>query len=303
MIAFLFAGQGAQYKGMGLDLYEKYDEVKNIFDNTKLDFDLKDICFNSDDVNKTEYAQPCILAVSTAIAKILDNKGIKPDYVCGLSLGEYSALACARVFSDDDAINIVRKRGKLMQNALVPGTTSMAAIIGLDANTIKDVISKVDGIVEIANYNCPGQIVITGMDDAIDKAILLLKENGARRALKLNVSGAFHSSLLNDASMELNKVLKQYKNNKPVYKVIYNISGKEEDLDIIGILTKQIKSSVYFEQSIQYLLDKGVTTFIEIGPGKTLSGFVKKMSNDVKVLNVCDVESLNNVLKEFGINE
>lgn len=302
MIAFLFAGQGSQYKGMGMDLYDKYDEVKEMLDQ-KIDFDLKDICFNSDLVNETQYAQPTMLALSVGIANVLKNKGIIPDYVCGLSLGEYSALTFSNTFAKNDALKIIRERGIIMQNALKPNTSAMAAIIGMDANDIKESIKKVNGIVEIANYNCPGQIVITGEINAIDEAIELLKKNGAKRALKLNVSGAFHSSLLEDASLKLNNVLKMYKNNKPDYKVVYNVSGKEMDDDIISILTKQIKSSVYFEQSIRYLIDKGVDTFIEIGPGKVLSGFVKKINPDLKILNAGDVESLNICLKEFGINE
>lgn len=305
MIAFLFAGQGTQTVGMGLDLYEKYDEFKKVYD-TQLDFDLKGICLNGPKelLDDTKYAQPAIVAMSLGIARILESKGIKPDYVAGLSLGEYGALAYSNVISDKDAINLVSKRGDIMSNALPKGYSGMAAVLKLDADTIKEVINSVDGILEIANYNCPGQIVITGELDAIDKAAPLLLEKGARRVVKLNVSGAFHSSLLEDASIKLGNEIEKVTINEKQIPVVHNITGTEiNDMSIKDILMKQIKSSVYFEQSINYMIEKGVDTFIEVGPGEVLSGHVRKTNSEVKVYSVNDEKSLLKLLEEMSANE
>ena len=290
-IAFLFAGQGSQYVGMGQDFYNEYDEVKKIYDKFP---EIRDLCFSGDAniLNQTMYAQKAILLTSYAISQILK---IKPEYVCGLSLGEYTALAYSNVWNIDDAIKIITERGRIMQGALPLGTTMMAAVIGMDRDVIKNAISTVKGVCEIANYNCKGQIVITGEIEAVKQGMENLKAAGAKRVIPLNVSGAFHSSLLIPASYELREILDKYKPNKPSYKVVYNISGKEEKSDINDILQSQICHSVYFEDTINYLHENGVDTIIEIGPGSTLSSFVKKTLTDVNVISIIKVEDLKNL--------
>lgn len=299
-LGFIFAGQGAQYVGMGKELYAEYEEARKVYDSVNVDFTLKNVCFEGpkDMLDDTAYAQCCILTTSLAIAEVVKAQGITPDYVAGLSLGEYSALCFAGAMNVNDAANIVRARGKLMANALPKGTTSMAAVLNTPEDVILETCKEVAeiGLCQIANYNCPGQIVITGEKAAVEKASELLLEKGARRVVPLNVSGAFHSSLLEDASQELNKVLHQYDLKKPEIPVIYNVSGKEEEGDIIDILTRQIKSSVYFTQTLEYMIAQGVEAFVEIGPGNALSSFVRKTSRDIPVYSVDSKESLEKML-------
>ena len=295
-IAFCFAGQGAQAVGMGLDFYNEYESVKALYDANP---EIKELCFEDKNgvLNQTAYAQKAMLLTSYAIASCIREHGIEPDYACGLSLGEYSALAFANVWNINDALDIINSRGNIMQNALPLGTTKMAAIIGLSREAILDTIKNINGVCEIANYNCPGQIVITGDAASIDEACSLLLAAGARRALPLNVSGAFHSSLLKDASNELRAKLNQFTPNKPLYKIVYNTTGTELDENINDILQKQICNSVFFEDSIRYMIEQGVDTFVEIGPGATLSSFIKKTSKDVTVYNVSTVEGLQALLE------
>ena len=296
-IGFIFAGQGAQYVGMGKELYDHFPEAKAVYDQAYIDIDVKKGCFEGpeDILNETSYAQPCILTTSLAIAKVVEAHGIKPDYVAGLSLGEYSALAYANAMSISDAVKIVRARGQIMSEALPAKTTSMAAVLAMEAKKIQEVIEDIDGVT-IANYNCPGQIAITGYKEAIEVASEKLKEAGAKRVIPLKVSGAFHSPLLEAASQKLKIELGKYDLNVPEIPVVYNISGQEENGNLIDILTKQIKSSVYFYQSLQYMIGQGVEAFIEIGPGKALSAFVKKTDRNIPVYSVDSIESLNKML-------
>lgn len=293
-IAFLFAGQGVQYVGMGKEIYLQSSTFKNIFD--KLPDNIKELCFYGpeDELNKTENAQPAIMVTSLGIANVLKERGIDCEYSAGLSLGEYSALAYSNAISIDDAIEIVKTRGLIMSKALPVGTTGMAAILNSDKETIVSVINEI-GNLEIANYNSSKQIVITGEINSIDKAIKEFSKLKIK-AIKLNVSGAFHSSYLDDASKKLNKVLKKYSFNKPNNNLVFNVTGKTEEEGIVDLLTKQIKSSVLFEQSIKYMISNGVDTFIEIGPKKVLSGFVRQISKDVKVYQVEDLDSIEKVV-------
>lgn len=299
-IGFIFAGQGSQYVGMGKEFYENFQVARDVFDQADIDIDVKKVCFEGPEetLNETSYAQPCILTTSLAIAKVIEAQGIHPDYVAGLSLGEYSALAFANAFTIKDAISIVRKRGQIMSEALPAGTTSMAAILAMPAEQIETILAPIDDVT-IANYNCPGQIVMTGTNEGIEKATIALKEAGAKRIIPLKVSGAFHSPLLEEASKQLKDVLEAYDIQTPSIPVVYNISGKEEQMNLIDILTKQIKSSVYFYQSLQYMIANGVEAFVEIGPGKALSAFVKKTDRSIPVYSVDNMESLNKMLGEL----
>ncbi len=307
-IGFIFAGQGAQKVGMGKELYDNYSVAKAVYDSVKLDYDVKQLCFEGpeDMLNDTAYAQSAILTTSLAIASVVSSYGITPDYVAGLSLGEYSALAYAGAFSYKDAAYITRQRGQLMANALPAGTSGMAAVLNLDETLIQDICEQLTNqgeLCQIANYNCPGQIVITGTSKAMELAAPLLIEKGARRVIPLNVSGAFHSSLLKEAGSELREVLETIEMEKPKLPVVYNVSGQESETPLMDLLEQQIQSSVRFSQSISYMIAQGVTTFIEIGPGSTLKGFVRKINRDVNVYSVEDVASLEAMIKEVKPNE
>lgn len=300
-IGFLFAGQGSQKVGMGADLYTEYGRAKEIYDSVNLDFDVKQLCFEgpAEKLNDTAYAQSCIVATSLAIANILSQQGIRPDYVAGLSLGEYSAITYAGAMSVTDACAIVRQRGMIMADALPAGTTKMVAVMAMEETVILQACEAVKdiGSCSIANYNAPGQIVITGENRAVDKAVEILKEKGLRRAIPLNVSGAFHSPLLENASQQLKAVLEKYEISQPQLPVIYNVTGTESDKPVTDLLVSQIKSSVRFMQSVEYMISQGVDTFVEIGPGNSLAGFVRRINRDIPVYTVEDIPSLNKALE------
>jgi len=296
-IAFLFAGQGVQKIGMGQSVYEAYPASRAVFDQANFDIDVKQLCFYGPQemLDDTRYTQVSLLVTSLAIAKAAESEGIIPDVVAGLSLGEYSALTYAKAFSVEDAISLVIKRGAIMSSALEGGKTGMVAVLGSTKAVIEEVLAldevKQAGICEIANYNSPNQIVITGENVALDMAVEQLKLRGAKRLIPLQVSGAFHSQLLKDASILLQKELLKVNVSKPELDVIMNVSGQKEE-DIVDALRRQICSSVQFIQTIETMVDMGVDTFVEVGPGQVLSSFVRKIAPKAKVLAMEDVASI-----------
>lgn len=301
-IGFVYAGQGSQVVGMGKSFYDNYELAKDIFDNIDLDIDVKKLCFEGplEELSKTSNTQPCMVAVAVVATKLLKENGINPDYVAGLSLGEYSALNAAGVLSDQDAINLVRFRGQAMERAADGIESKMVAIIGLDRDLLNEAVNEASelGVVSIANYNCPGQLVIGGKANAVSKASELALEKGARRAIPLNTSGPFHTKLLAPASDELKEKFKDVQFNEIQVPVIFNSSAKELEADtsVASMLEKQVMSSVYFEDSVRYMIDNGVDTIIEIGPGKVLSGFIRKIDKSIKTYQVEDQASLEKTL-------
>lgn len=305
--AFLFAGQGAQYAGMGKEICEKYPEAEAIFDiaTKALNMDMKKLCFLGPDeeLMKTENTQPAILTVNTAIASVIKSQGITADVTAGLSLGEYAALVEAEGLKFEDAVKIVRKRGKFMQEAVPLGVGAMAAIIGLERDVVNDIIktSSIKGVVEGANYNYPGQIVVSGEKAAVEEACRLTQEKGGK-AVVLPVSAPFHCSMLEGAGEKLSKELNEVETFKLNIPVISNVTADYyQEGKIKDLLVKQVSNSVFWEDSIMKMLDNGVEIFIEIGPGKALTGFVKKIARkikkDVQCFNVEDIKSLEALLE------
>lgn len=305
-ICFIFSGQGAQYSGMGKELYENFDVCKKVFDdaNDALGFSLTDICFNENSkINETEYTQPAILTTSYAIFKLMEQKGVKADFMAGLSLGEYSALCASDAIDFKEGVALVRKRGKFMTEAVPTGVGAMSAVMNTDEDVIKEVLKEASNDTEvamIANYNAPGQIVIAGHTPAIERAEVIFKEKGIKKVIRLNVSGPFHTSLLKPASDKLALELENITINTPKVDIFTNLTGQKVE-NIKDTLIKQVMSPVKWQQTIQNLIDLGVDTFIELGPGKTLCSFVKKVSKDVNVFNVEDLASLEKTCKGIGI--
>ena len=303
--AFLFPGQGAQKCGMG-ESFAKHDEAaKKVYENASrlLDLDMEELVFTENKkLDMTEYTQAAMVTTGIAMLKVIEKTALKADVCAGLSLGEYEALYLAGAISEEDAIVLARHRGKLMQEAVPLGVGTMAAVLNLDAAVIEDCLKDIENV-WIANYNCPGQIVISGTVEAVEKAGEKLKEAGAKRVLPLNVSGPFHSGLLKPAGDKLYEYLKNVEIKKPTIPYVANYTAEfvYDDKDIKELLRKQVFGSVRFEQSIRNMLKEGVDTFIEIGPGKVLGGFVKKIDKEAKVYSIETVEDMNNVIKELGI--
>ena len=298
-IAFIFPGQGAQVCGMGQDFYEQTETGKKIFDKASglLGLSMPELCFEKNDrLDITEYTQAAMVTAGIAMMRVLEEKGIKPDVAAGLSLGEYCALAAAGVMSDEDAICTVRQRGILMQEAVPVGEGAMAAILALDAAAIEAVTGAMEGV-WIANYNCPGQIVISGKKAAVEEACEKLKAAGAKRALLLNVSGPFHSGMLTVAGEKLAQVLADVEIHTPRIPYVANVNAQFVTTaePVKDLLTRQVSSSVRWQQSVEAMINDGVDTFIEIGPGRTLAGFMKKISKEVKTMNVEKLEDIEKV--------
>lgn len=303
-IAFIFPGQGAQVCGMGQEFYEQTETGKEIFDKASeiLGFSVPELCFEKNEkLDLTEYTQPAMVTASIAMTRVLvERTGIKPAVTAGLSLGEYAAMAAAGVMSAEDAIKTVRQRGILMQEAVPAGLGAMAAVLAMDAAKIEEVIAPIDGV-QIANYNCPGQIVISGKKEAVDEAAAALKEAGAKRVLPLNVSGPFHSQMLTGAGEKLGKVLETVEIHNPEIPYVANVTADyvTDGAMVKDLLERQVSSSVRWEQSIRKMLEDGVDTFIEIGPGKTLTGFMKKIDRNAKAMNIetlADIEKVKEAL-------
>lgn len=311
--ALVFPGQGAQYIGMAKDLYESFEDAKKVIDeaNSILDFDLISMMHNDeykDLLSKTENTQPALLTHSMAIMEILSKyESFKYDACLGLSLGEYSALTAANAMDFKDAVSLVRKRGLIMSNEVADGEGAMCAVIGANRELIEECILKLEsGTVEIANYNSPVQIVISGEKAAVEEAAVLLKENGAKRAIMLDVSGPFHSSLLKGAGEKLKLELDKVDMKEPSVDVVSNVDAnihKDPD-EIKAILVKQVYSSVLWEDSISKLIDEGFDRFIEIGPGKTLRAFIKKIASkkkaDVEIINLDTAADVNAFIESIG---
>lgn len=297
--AFLFPGQGVQKCGMGKDFYENSSQAAKLFEKASeaLGLDMKALCFEENArLDQTEYTQAALVTTYLAMCRELESRGVKPDITAGLSLGEYAAIAVAGAMSDLDAIRLVRKRGMLMQNTVPTGEGAMCAILALDEKKIEEVLNEIPDVT-IANYNCPGQIVITGKTVAVEMAAARLKEAGARRTLMLNVSGPFHSPMLEPAGAALRQELEQVTFQKLQIPYVTNVNACEitDASEIPELLVRQMYSPVRWMQSMEYMLKNGVDTFVEIGPGKTLEGFLKKINRNVQVHHVSCWEDLEQI--------
>lgn len=303
-IAFMFPGQGAQYVGMGKDFYETIPVSRQMYElaSKASGLDVEALCFNENErIHITEYTQITMLATEVAMLKAVEEKGLKPDVTAGLSLGEYGALVASGVMSPEDVFRVVRMRGIYMQEA-VPHGGAMVAVLGLDTAVIEKICEETPGMVSVANYNCPGQIVITGEEDAINSAVEKLTAAGAKRCVTLKVSGPFHSPLLAGAGEKLAKELEQVTIGEIQVPYIANVTADyvTDKEAVKGLLEKQVSSSVRWQQTIERMIADGVDTFIEIGPGKTLSGFMRKINREMKVYNVEKTEDLAKLKELIG---
>ena len=308
-IAFIFPGQGAQKTGMGKDFYEQSQRAAEIYDaaskrlKEEMEIDIRTLCFDENDkLDQTAYTQAALVTTCLAMARTLEEKGVRADVTAGLSLGEYCAIAVAGGMSDLDAVWAVRKRGVLMEEAVPTGVGAMASVLGLSAEQIEKVTEEIKGVT-VANYNCPGQVVITGETDSVDAAKEKLLECGAKRVLPLNVSGPFHSPMLKEAGEKLSEVLDQIHFHELELPYVTNVTA-EPITDICKtkeLLKEQVAASVRWQQSMERMIEDGVDTFIEIGPGKTLAGFLKKINRTVTVMNISCIEDVDKVASAVNL--
>lgn len=294
--AFVFPGQGSQYVGMGQDFYEYIPASRNIYEiaGNAAGLDVKALCFEENELLPiTEYTQIAMLTTEIAILKAVEETGLRPDVTAGLSLGEYGAVYTAGIMGLEDIFRIVRKRGIYMQKA-VPEGGAMTAVLGLETALIEKICEETEGMVTIANYNCPGQVVITGEEKAVADAVEKLTQAGAKRCVALKVSGPFHSPMLTGAGEKLGRELKEVVLHDSKIPYLTNVTGDyvKNTGEVKELLQRQVSSSVRWQQSVERMIADGVDTFIEIGPGRTLTGFAKKINRDIKALNVEKLEDL-----------
>lgn len=302
-LAFIYPGQGAQKAGMGADFYENSPEAKSLFDeaDAALDFDLKEICFQENEkLNETQYTQPAMVAACLAMTRVLTRRGIRPDMTAGLSLGEYAAIAAAGALKELDAVLLVRKRGLFMEHAVPAGEGAMCAVLGMTGEALERELRDTADVT-IANYNCPGQMVITGKAEAVEAAAERLKTAGAKRTVLLNVSGPFHSPFLRTAGEELRKEIEKTELHPLMIPYVANVTAEkvERREEISDLLSRGVSSPVKWQQSMEYMIKEGVDTFVEIGPGRTLSGFLKKINTDVSVYHISSWEDMERAAGEL----
>ena len=300
-LGFLYAGQGSQHPGMGADLYDTYPEFRDVYDGAQVGFDLKETCFTDieNKLNFTRYTQPCMVAFAAGMTAVLKNRGIVPDMAAGLSLGEYSALHAAGVFDAKTAVELVAFRGRAMEQAAEGIESSMVAALGMEREILQRCCEQAQdaGVVVIANYNCPGQLVLGGEKAAVDKAVALARDRGGKRFLPLKVSGPFHTPLMAPAGQALAEKFEITDFHTPAIPVIFNCLGDEKGMQdsIPELLVRQVQSSVFMEDSLRKMAELGVDAIVEIGPGKALSGFARKTIPQIPVMaveTVADVEKL-----------
>lgn len=303
MIAFVFPGQGSQYVGMGKSVYERQKELFEEASDT-LGFDISKLCFEGPEaeLNRTENTQPALLTVSYALLKEVLSINLTPAYVSGHSLGEYTACLASEVFSFRDAIKIVRKRGELMQRAQPEGKGAMAAVLGLNEDTLREICDSISHFyVDLANLNCPGQIVVSGEAEAVAQVMEIAKERGAKKVIPLQVSIPSHCKLMIDAAEQFAQYLRDFNLNDPKIPVVTNVDGEEKTLadSVFEALMKQLYSPVRWQDCVKYMVSKGVDTFIEIGPGKVLSGLIKRIDGNVRMFNVDNLKDIEKLKEEL----